>query len=75
MQDGTVCERAAVNISVVHGTVPQGAVAEMRNRLVADWIVFKLLVVNLIGKYLNEEDRQVFRPEKICHSLLVVLGQ
>lgn len=32
IQDGQVWERAAVNISVVNGTLPSGAVSEMRAR-------------------------------------------
>lgn len=32
IQDGTVIERGAVNISVVNGILPQGAVVEMRSR-------------------------------------------
>jgi coproporphyrinogen III oxidase len=32
MQDGAVFERAAVNVSVVSGTLPPAAVSQMRNR-------------------------------------------
>lgn len=32
VQDGNTFERAAVNISVVNGILPPGAIAEMRSR-------------------------------------------
>ncbi|KAK6641614.1 hypothetical protein RUM44_013329 [Polyplax serrata] len=32
LQEGTVFEKAAVNISVVHGNLPEGAIAQMRAR-------------------------------------------
>lgn len=34
LQEGTVFEKAAVNISVVHGNLPEGAIAQMRARFV-----------------------------------------
>jgi len=39
-QDGSVFERAAVNVSVVTGTLPSAAVEQMRSRQVTCFINF-----------------------------------